>query len=117
MKVYKGLRTPDGSVVTVDNTLLDPRVDLKRESDGNFEWGYDGAGPRQLALAILADHLTDDRLALSLHVGFAESVVAELMSDEWTLTDDNVQSSLDQVAIVPMDLKTLLDRARGIRIE
>ncbi|MFQ5783362.1 MAG: DUF6166 domain-containing protein [Alphaproteobacteria bacterium] len=113
MKVYKGVRTPGGCVVTVDGAPLDPRLDLKRYSDAGFEWGYDGTGPRQLALAILADHLSDDPQALNLFQVFTETVIAELDGDEWTFTDERIQSALDQVAIVPIDLKTLLDRVRG----
>ncbi len=115
MKVYKGLRTQHGCVVTVDGAPLDPRLDLMSHSVAGFEWGYDGTGPRQLALAILADLFGDDSQALSQHKLFTESVVADLRDDEWTLSEQHVRAALDQVVDVPMDLKTLLDRVRGRR--
>ena len=57
MKIYEGGRSLDGAVVTVDDQPLNPRFDLKKFSPAGFEWTYEGDGPRQLALAILADHL------------------------------------------------------------
>lgn len=117
MKTYKGARSAHGCIVTVDDVPLDPRVDLQRTSHVEFEWGYDGTGPRQLALAILADHFGDPQKALDLHQVFMETVVAEFKGDQWMLTGDQVQSALDQVEVVPMDLKTLLERVRGRRPE
>ncbi len=115
MKTYKGARSAAGCIITVDDLPLDPRVELQRTSEVEFEWGYDGTGPRQLALAMLADHLGDDQQALDLHQVFLETAIAELKGDQWTLTGAQVQSALDQVAVVPMDLKTLLERVRGRR--
>jgi len=60
MKRYRGGRSLDGAVVAVDEKPLDPRYDLKQLSATGFEWTYEGAGPAQLALALLADHLGDD---------------------------------------------------------
>src|SRR5205807_876845 len=78
MKVYRGGRSLDGAVVTVDGKPLPPRYDLKRLSATGFEWTYEGAGPAQLALALLADHLADDKKALALYERFMRRVVAEL---------------------------------------
>ncbi len=61
MKVYEGGRSLEGAVVTVDGRPLDPRFDLKLFSPMGFEWTYEGDGPRQLAQALLADHLGDDQ--------------------------------------------------------
>lgn len=113
MKIYKGVRMPQGCAVTVDDAPLDLRIDLNAQSDPVLEWGYDGTGPRQLALAILADHSRDDMLALKLHQAFTESVIAEFKGDEWMITSEDVQATLDQIEIVPMDLKTLMNRVRG----
>ena len=38
MKVYRGGRSLDGAVVTVDGNPLPPRYDLKRLSATGFEW-------------------------------------------------------------------------------
>ncbi len=113
MKVYRGVRTPKGCVVTVNEAPLEPRPDRGGDAAADFEWGYDGAGPRRLALAILADFFGDDRTAVNHHRTFSEAVIADLTGDEWTLTAESIEDALAQIIIVPMDLKTLLDRARG----
>ena len=115
MKIYRGVRTPRGCAVTVDSAPLEWRPELGSGSAAEFEWGYDGAGPRRLALAILADFLGDDRTAVNHQRTFAEAVIAELKGDEWTLAQDSIEAALAQIIVVPMDLKTLLDRARGRR--
>jgi hypothetical protein len=93
MKVYEGGRSLDGAVVTVDGELLDPRFDIRRFSRMGFEWTYEGDGPRQLALALLADHLGDAQRALTLTEGFMRDVVAEL-DNAWRLTSADVEAAL-----------------------
>ena len=114
MKIYQGVRTPQGCSVTVNGAPLDPRLDLRQHSAG-IEWGYEGSAPRQLALAILCDYFGDDAMALQQYGMFMEVVVGELKGDEWTLTDDQIKQTFEQVVEVPMDLATLLNKARGIR--
>ncbi len=89
MKIYEGGRSLDGAVVTVDGKPLDPRFDLKRYSPAGFEWTYEGDGPRQLALALLADHLGDSAKALALTEIFMRDVVAEL-DNAWRLTSHEI---------------------------
>jgi Family of unknown function (DUF6166) len=93
MKIYEGGRSLDGAVVTVDGAPLDPRYDLKRFSPAGFEWTYVGDGPRQLALALLADHLGDDAKALALTENFMRKVVAEL-DNAWRLTSEELQMAI-----------------------
>ena len=93
MKVYEGGRSLDGAVVTVDGKLLDPRFDLKKFSPAGFEWTYEGDGPRQLALAMLADHLGDGQKALALTETFMRSVVSEL-DNAWSMTSDEIDDVL-----------------------
>lgn len=93
MKIYEGGRSLDGAVVTVDGKPLDPRFDIKKFSAAGYEWTYEGDGPRQLALAILADHLGDPRRALELSDRFMRAVVADL-DNAWRLTSDEVQAAL-----------------------
>jgi len=112
MKRYQGHRAPGGCRVTVDGRPLDPRTDLRRHADRGFEWGYDGSGPRQLALALLADCLGDDRLALAHHLALAEGLVAELAGERWTLTDREIRAALEATVTVPLDLAGLIARVR-----
>ena len=58
-----------------------------------FEWTYEGDGPRQLALALLADHLGDPQRALALTEAFMRDVVAEL-DNAWELTSEDIDAAL-----------------------
>ena len=93
MKIYEGGRSLDGAVVTVDGMPLNPRLDLRQYSRTGFEWTYEGDGPRQLALAILADHLGDGSLALALTERFMRDVVA-VLDNAWSMTSDEVAAAL-----------------------
>jgi len=97
VKAYRGGRSLDGAVVTVaegsQTKPLDPRYDLRRLSATGFEWTYEGAGPAQLALALLADHLGDDARALELYDPFMRGVVAEL-DNSWELTGGDIDAAL-----------------------
>lgn len=112
MKVYKGIREGGKSVVTVNGTLLDPRKDLRIMSTEGFEWGYDGGGPSQLALAILADHFGDDQKALTHYKFFRATAIAMIRTDEWSLNTDQIETSFASSAVVPMTLNELLNKVR-----
>lgn len=111
MKTYSGKRTASGTVVLVDGRPLDPRLEL-RDFQAGFEWGYEGSGPSQLALAILAEHAGPEQ-AMGGWKAFMQTVVAELEGEQWRLTSDEIDRRRESVAIVPMDLQTLLRKARG----
>jgi len=96
VKTYAGGRGLDGAMVTVDGRPLPPRYDLKRLSPTGFEWTYQGGGPAQLALALLADHLGDDRRALALYEPFMKRVVAEL-DNSWELTSAEIDTALREI--------------------
>jgi len=89
MKTYAGQRTIDGLVVTVDGQRLDEHYEVKRFTRYGFEWTYEGESPRQLALAILFDHLGDKDRATRLSERFMKAVIANLDND-WTLSGDDV---------------------------
>jgi hypothetical protein len=93
MKIYEGGRSLDGAVVTVDGRPLDPRFDLKMFSSMGFEWTYEGDGPRQLALALLADHLGGDKKALALTEQFMRDVVS-VLDNAWSLTSAEIDAAL-----------------------
>ena len=93
MKIYAGGRSLDGAVVTVDGRPLDPRFDLKRYSAMGFEWTYEGDGPRQLALALLADHLGNDVRALALTEHFMRGVVS-VLDNAWQLTGAEIDAAI-----------------------
>jgi hypothetical protein len=93
MKTYEGERGLSGALVTVDGAPLPPRMDLRCFNRTGFEWSYAGPGPRQLALALLADHLSDDARALALSEAFMQRVVAQL-DNAWRLTSADLDAEL-----------------------
>lgn len=96
MKVYEGERTLKGSRVTVDGTPLPDRKDVHRFTRIGFEWGFEGPGPQQLALALLADHLGDTAKALTLSEPFMRTVVAEL-DNAWRMTSEDIAAGLREI--------------------
>ena len=97
MKTYEGGRGLAGATVTVDGAPLDPRFDVKRFSPAGFEWTYEGDGPRQLALALLCDHLGDPQRALALTERFMQEVVADL-DNAWMLTGEDIEAALARIS-------------------
>ena len=96
MKRYEGERTLRGVRVTVDGAPLPTRTDLKCFSKAGFEWTYEGPGPQQLALALLADHLGDDAKALALCGSFMRHMVAYL-DNAWCLTSVDIDEALAEM--------------------
>jgi hypothetical protein len=91
MKTYEGKRTIDGLVVTVDGKPLPEHYEVRQFTKRGFEWTYDGTSPRQLALAILFDHLGDKDRAIALSEPYMKDVVANLDND-WKLTGAEVDA-------------------------
>lgn len=93
MKTYVGTRTIDGLKVTVDGALLDDCRSLHCYSEPGIEWGYVGDAPKQLALALLFDHLGDEAKAVHGADSFMKSVVSVLDND-WTLTSSEIDQAI-----------------------
>jgi Family of unknown function (DUF6166) len=93
MKLYSGKRTIDGIVVTVDGAPLDERFDIRIFDEKGFEWSYVGSAPRQLALALLADHLGDADRACARVEPFTKAVIANLDND-WELSGSDIDQAL-----------------------
>jgi hypothetical protein len=112
MKTYTGIREGERVTVMVDGQALDPRLDLRNFHASGFEWGYEGSGPSQLALAILADH-ADASTALGNYRNFVQVIIAEIEEDSWRLTSEDIDQRVEETTIVPMDLKTLMRKVKG----
>ena len=102
-KVYTGRRGPQGCVVWVidengERKPLNPRRELRNHSPTGFEWGYGGSGPAQLALAILAEHLGDDRAALNRYQRFKWACIAQIRSASWSLSSEEIDNCLAQLS-------------------
>lgn len=93
MKVYSGDRTIDGVKVTVDGAPLDPCLNVMEFTKNGFEWSYEGPEPRQLALALLVNHLGDAAAAKVMVEPFMQAVVANF-GNEWDMTSADIDSAL-----------------------
>jgi hypothetical protein len=99
---YVGRRTRQGVTVTreTDDGTTEPlplRLDLAQKSPTGFEWGYNGSGPAQLALALLSDVVGDSR-ALPNFQRFKFAVVGRLPQMGWVLTQDEVAAWFEREA-------------------
>jgi len=97
MKHYAGDRTIDGVKVTVDGAPLDPRMNVTEFSKNGFEWSYEGPEPRQLALALLVDHLGDNAAARAMVESFMRAIVANF-GNEWEMTSDDIDLAVTALA-------------------
>jgi hypothetical protein len=97
MKTYVGDRTIDGVKVSVDGAALDPCLNVMEFSKNGFEWSYEGPEPRQLALALLVDHLGDANAAKSMVEPFMKAVVANF-GNEWEMTSSDLDLAVTALA-------------------
>jgi hypothetical protein len=87
MKLYEGVRTDSGRLVTVDGSPLDQR----NHSPDGAEWGYGGSGPAQLAVELLADATGDEELAKRHYQRFTRKVVAGFERDRFLITQAEIR--------------------------
>jgi len=99
MKIYEGKRSQNEVAVTVDGKILSSRFDLWVYDFDGYEWGYGGSGALQLALAILADHLDDERKATAQCKLFALEVIAKLPRTGWKLTSAQIDKTLEALVL------------------
>jgi len=71
---------------------IGPSLKLVNHSP-EFNWGYVGSGPAQLALALLLDATGDPEAALHYHQDFKWQVIADFPIDKtWNLTDHEIHA-------------------------
>jgi glycosyltransferase involved in cell wall biosynthesis len=100
MKVYEGKRSIDGLIVTVDGQPLSQHWEVKCFTRSGFDWTYEGPHPRQLAFAILYDHLKDKDRAISLSKIFMKDIVANFDND-WMLSSQDVDAEIRRIEACP----------------
>jgi hypothetical protein len=107
MKTYTGYRQPSdkGTVSPAQVTVhedgqasrpLALRHDLRRHSE-EFNWGYGGSGPAQLALALVADVLGDDEQAQDVYQRVKFKLVGHLPPDGWTITEEQLRRVINEI--------------------
>ena len=78
-------------------SALTQRQGLINHSPDGFGWGYGGSGPSQLALAMCADALGDDREAVRVYQAFKNAWVALQQGDEWQISADEVRAIIHRL--------------------
>ena len=91
MITYTGERTIDGIVVERDGEALDPGLAEARYSEIGLDWGFVGPPSRQLAFALLMDHLGDGERARKLVEPFTVHIAANL-DNEWELDSADLEA-------------------------
>lgn len=95
---YVGVRNGTRCSVTVEGVPLSPRTDLDLHCAEVFDWGYFGAAPAQLALAIVAHHCGDDNArVMRCYLDFMWRVVESLPHDEWFLEYEQIETALRDI--------------------
>lgn len=92
-KQYRGFRDKgDEPVVMADDEPLTPDAsqNLQKLSNYGFEWGFDGVGPAQLALALLLDATGSEPLARRLYMKFKRDHVCRFAKRTWLITQDEI---------------------------
>ena len=82
-------------MVRIDGEVLEPIESVGIMDNGvrGFNWGYIGAAPEQLALALLLKY-TDTKMAVQLYKQFTTELVQHFPQDDFVLTDDVVTTFL-----------------------
>ena len=71
--------------------ILFPKASRKLvDNSDDFQWGYGGSGPAQLALALLLDATGDTEIALRYYQQFKDEYVS-IWLDRWGLTRDMIR--------------------------
>ena len=86
--------------MTRDNVKLDARLDIARYADG-LDWGSDSPAARQLAFALLVDHLRDPDRAAALVPVFEHAMVQQF-DNEWELTSTELGEAIAALQRLPV---------------
>lgn len=83
--------------ITIDGQRLNwqDSFAVQEGSPTGIEWGYTGAGPSQLALALLLE-VTDRETALTYYMHFRDGVIAYITTDSWATTTADIVKWLER---------------------
>lgn len=97
-RLYQGIRKEQKATVYVDGVTLSPESSIKiRFHAPEFEWGYAGSGPSQLALAILYDALGSEKLALDHYPDFKHEFIASAdYHDGFAILESQIAQWIEQ---------------------
>lgn len=98
MKTYRAIRTGGDVALYAEDGLAvrriepEPSLKLRNHSPTGFEFGYDGSGLAQLALAILLDHTGRKWASLKLYQDFKKAFIAPATRGELKATGDQIDA-------------------------
>lgn len=73
--------------------LLNPHLDIREHSPSGFDWGYEGSGPAQLALAMCVTALGHPNgSSPDLYQEFKRKVVARFEESGWEYLMEDVRN-------------------------
>ena len=84
-----------GIYVEVNGAPLKEYQNVVDHSVG-FEWGYDGSGPAQLALAFVMEVYGDEALAKIVHQEVKRRIVSKLPERWWMVHESQVREIVDE---------------------
>jgi hypothetical protein len=109
MRIYYGERRKTGAHVYIIESddpgihdiaprQLNPRFDLCIDCPPAFDWGhYNGSGPAQLALCLLADIFGNDEKAQQYYERF-KFLVVPCLGENWALSELDIRSVIARLA-------------------
>jgi hypothetical protein len=116
MSLYQGQRIDGVCLVTQDGHPLSPRwsLTIRNHSPAGFNWGHEGSGPAQLALAILLEETTVQE-AQHLYQWFKRAAIARIATDKWSMMSESIQVLLARLRAEhpeePVEEEEVLDEA------
>lgn len=90
MNVYQGYRIDGETVVTVNNLPLKHYTDGGSIRPPDFNWGYAGSGPAQLALAIMVHEFGNDLEDHPANYHDFKFDVISVLEDSFSLTSYDI---------------------------
>ena len=122
-EAYQGDRSPLGevSVYRPNGLPLEPKrsQQVVNHSPTGFEWGYQGSGPAQLALAILLDITDNPEEACKNYQLFKLQVVGLIKAESWVMSVEFIVDWLSQAqpsyAPLPQWINDQLQQINGRR--
>ena len=97
--IYEGQRDPATGdvVVTRNGVLMDLRLDVRNHSPTGFEWGYNGSGPAQLALAMTVAEVGKRKATFQgAYQAVKDELIAPIQGGRWMLTGSQVRDAWER---------------------
>jgi len=107
LKEYQGIQKDQGvggqTITILENgktrpLRLKPSLGVYNHSPNGFNWGYEGSGPAQTALAILLDVTGDENIAVIFHQQFKREFVAR-WGAYWVITEGEIETWLSKQSV------------------